>query len=63
MSSIFSCLGQLWENKGRLVRIIITATEMFFCIGTTVAMNMNYNGLVLLVVADMVQGQREAIRR
>lgn len=54
----FSCLGQLWENKGRLVRIIITATEMFFCIGTTVAMNMNYNGLVLLVVADMVQGQK-----
>jgi len=31
---------------------------MFFCIGTTIAMNMNYNGLVLLVVADMVRGQK-----
>lgn len=54
----FSCLGQLWDHKRRMVRLLITATEMIFCIGTTIAMNMNYNGLVLLVVADMVRGQK-----
>lgn len=54
----FSCLGQLWERKTRLVRMVITVTEICLCIGTTVALNMNYNGLVLLVVADMVRGQK-----
>lgn len=54
----FSCLGQLWEHKPKTVRLFITVTEMLFCIGTTIAMNMNYNGLVLLVVADMVRGQK-----
>lgn len=55
---LLSCLGQLWEHKGKHVRFFITAGEMFLCIGTTVALNMNYNGLVLLVVADLVRGQR-----
>ena len=53
-----SCLGQLWENRRRALRNAIMALEMFFCIGATVAMNMNYNGLVLLVVSDMVRGQK-----
>lgn len=55
---LLSCLGQLWEHKSKSVRLLITVGEMFLCIGTTVAMNMNYNGLVLLVVADMVRGQK-----
>ena len=54
----FSCLGQLWEHKTRTAGLFITAAEMILCIGTTIAMNMNYNGLVLLVVADMVRGQK-----
>ncbi len=53
-----SCLGQFWEDKGRYVRFLITFWEMVLCIGTTVAMNMNYDGLVLLVVADLVRGQK-----
>lgn len=53
-----SCLGQLWEHKGRALRNTIMVLEMVFCIGATVAMNMNYTGLVLLVVADMVRGQK-----
>ncbi len=55
---LLSCMGQLWEHKGKCTRILIIVGEMLLCIGTTVAMNMNYNGLVLLVVADMVRGQK-----
>lgn len=54
----FSCAGQLWESRGRMVRNLNLALEILFCIGATVAMNMNYTGLVLLVVADMVRGQK-----
>ncbi len=54
----FSCVGQLWNQNNRYERYLILLTEVLFCIGATVAMNMNYNGLVLLVVADMVRGQR-----
>ena len=53
-----SCLGQLWEHKRRALRNTVMVLEMLFCIGATVAMNMDYNGLVLLVVADMVRGQK-----
>lgn len=56
--TLLSCIGQLWEQKGKYARMCITLGEMFLCIGATVAMNMNYNGLVLLVVADMVRGQK-----
>lgn len=55
---MLSCVGQLWQGKGKYGRLLITAGEMFLCIGTTVAINMNYNGIVLLVVADMVRGQK-----
>lgn len=54
----FSCVGQLWNQNGKFARNMILFTEIMFCIGATVAMNMNYNGLVLLVVADMVRGQK-----
>ena len=55
---LLSCIGQFWEHKGKYGGLCIIAGEMCLCIGTTVAMNMNYNGLVLLVVADMVRGQK-----
>ncbi len=55
---LLSCAGQLWEHRGRYMRVMITLGEMVLCIWTTVALNMNYNGLVLLVVADMVRGQK-----
>lgn len=54
----FSCVGQLWSREGRGARYLILLTEILFCIGATIAMHMNYNGLVLLVVADMVRGQK-----
>ncbi len=54
----FSCVGQLWNQNSKYARNLILFTEVLFCIGATVAMNMNYNGLVLLVVADMVRGQK-----
>lgn len=54
----FSCAGQLWNQDSKYARNLILFTEILFCIGATVAMNMNYNGLVLLVVADMVRGQK-----
>lgn len=54
----FSCVGQLWNQNGRFAKNMVLLTEVLFCIGATVAMNMNYNGLVLLVVADMVRGQK-----
>lgn len=55
---LLSCIGQFWEHKGKYGGLCIIAGEMCLCIGATVAMNMNYNGLVLLVVADMVRGQK-----
>lgn len=55
---LFSCLGQLWEGKNRAVKRAAVVAEIGFCIAATVAMNMNYNGLVLIVVADMVRGQK-----
>lgn len=55
---LFSCIGQICEQKRKSVRILLTMAEMISCIGTTVALNMNYTGLVLLVVADMVRGQK-----
>ncbi|MGN0372153.1 MAG: sensor histidine kinase [Enterocloster sp.] len=54
----FSCLGQTCSRKERGIRNVILFLEVLFCIVSTVAMNMNYNGLVLLVVADMVRGQK-----
>lgn len=54
----FSCAGQLWNQSSKYARNLILFMEILFCIGATVAMNMNYNGLVLLVVADMVRGQK-----
>lgn len=54
----FSCVGQLWNQNSRCARNIILLIEILFCVSATVAMNMNYNGLVLLVVADMVRGQK-----
>ncbi|MDO4325211.1 MAG: sensor histidine kinase [bacterium] len=54
----FSCVGQLWNQNSRYARNLILLIEVLFCVGSTVAMNMNYNGLVLLVVADMVRGQK-----
>lgn len=55
---LFSCMGQLWEDKNRLVKRAAVVAEIGFCIAATAAMNMNYNGLVLIVVADMVRGQK-----
>lgn len=55
---LFSCMGQLWEKKSRLIKRTVLAAEICFCIGSIVAMNMNYNGLVLIVVTDMVRGQK-----
>lgn len=55
---LFSCLGQIWEGKGRAVKRAVTAVEIGFCIAATIAMNMNYNGLALIVVTDMVRGQK-----
>lgn len=54
----FSCLGQLWEDKSRWARWAMMGAEILFCVGATIAMNMNYDGLVLLVVADMIRGQK-----
>lgn len=54
----FSSVSQLWESKRRTVRWLILFMEVVFCILATLAMNMNYNGLILLVVADMVRGQK-----
>lgn len=54
----FSGLSQLWEERSAWVRGLMMGAEILLCIGATVAMNMNYDGLVLLVVADMVRGQR-----
>lgn len=54
----FSCVGQIRENCKTYERTLILLAEVLFCIGATVAMNMNYNGLVLLVVADMVRWQK-----
>lgn len=55
---LFSCLGQLWEKKSKLIKRTVLAAEIVFCIASIVAMNMNYNGLVLIVVTDMVRGQK-----
>lgn len=55
---VLSSASQLYEQKKRGVRLALTAAEIVCCIAATVAMNMNYNGLVLLVVADMIRGQR-----
>lgn len=55
---LFSCMGRLWEDKNRLVKRAAVVAEIGFCIAATAAMNMNYNGLVLIVVADMVRGQK-----
>lgn len=54
----FSCLGQTCDQREREIRNVILFLEVLFCIGSSVAMNMNYNGLVLLAVADMVRGQK-----
>lgn len=53
-----SGISQLKEQKKRGVRLAFLAAEIACCIAATVAMNMNYNGLVLLVVADMIRGQK-----
>lgn len=55
---LFSCLGQLWEKRSKLIKRTVLAAEIVFCIASIVAMNMNYNGLVLIVVTDMVRGQK-----
>lgn len=55
---VLSGVSQLWEDKGKWVRSFLMIGEIGFCIGTTLALNMNYDGLVLLVVADMIRGQK-----
>lgn len=58
MLVVLSGISQLWEDRGKWVRSMIMIGEIGFCIGTTLALNMNYDGLVLLVVADMIRGQK-----
>ncbi len=58
MLMVLSGISQLWEDKGKWVRSMIMVGEIGFCIGTTFALNMNYDGLVLVVVADMIRGQK-----
>lgn len=53
-----SGVSQLYERKKRSIRLVLLGMEIIFCIAATVAMNMNYNGLILLVVADVIRGQR-----
>lgn len=53
-----SGVSQLYDQKNRGIRLALLAAEIACCITATVAMNMNYNGLVLLVVADMIRGQK-----
>lgn len=52
---VLSGVSQLHDQKKRGIRLALLAAEITCCIAATVAMNMNYNGLVLLVVADMIQ--------
>lgn len=56
---LFSGMNHLWDYKERGMRFCIMIIEMIFCIWSTVAMNMNYDGLVLLIVADMIREQKE----
>lgn len=58
MLMVLSGISQLWEDRGKWARSMIMVGEIGFCIGTTFALNMNYDGLVLLVVADMIRGQK-----
>lgn len=55
---LFSCAVQFWEKKDKMAKRVFLVMEISFCIGAVVAMNMNYNGLVLIVVTDMVRGQK-----
>lgn len=55
---VLSGVSQLYDQKNRGIRLALLAAEIACCITATVAMNMNYNGLVLLVVADMIRGQK-----
>jgi signal transduction histidine kinase len=59
----FSCIGQICQTGNRRNRYLIFAAEIAFCIIATFAMNMNYNGLVLLVVADLIRGQKGSRRK
>ncbi len=54
---LFSTLGQLRKGKEQST-IWLMAGEIAACITATAAMGMNYDGLVLVVVADMIRGQR-----
>lgn len=55
---VLSGISQLYEQNSRGTRLALLAAEIACCIAATVAMNMNYNGLVLLVVVDMIRGQK-----
>lgn len=55
---VLSGISQLYDQKKQGTRLALLAAEIVCCITATVAMNMNYNGLVLLVVADMIRGQK-----
>ena len=59
---LLSCAGQLWEHRGRYMRVMITLGEMVLCIWTTVALNMNYNGLVFSWWQTWCGGRRGAGR-
>lgn len=53
-----SSINYLWKTKKREIHFFIIVVEIIFCISATVAMNMNYDGLVLLIVADMIREQK-----
>ena len=55
---LFSALGQLCSGEKKGLRAWAMAAEITACIVATASMGMNYDGLVLLVVADMIRGQR-----
>lgn len=55
---LISGVSKLWEQKDKWLKAVLTAAEIGLCILATVAMNLNYDGLVLLVVADLIRGQK-----
>ena len=53
-----STLLQQREERPGALRTWLLAGETAACVAATAAMGMNYDGLVLLVVADLIRGQK-----